>query len=282
MLGQRIITAAVLLALFLPALFADSSYPFAWLTLAFVAAGGWEWARLNGHPGWPAWLCGGLVAALCAWGWSEDIAWRLPVQFWQGMAIGWLILGSVMLAGNARLWRSVPSLIRLLLGVIILCAAWIALWIAKSIGINFLLSLLALVWAADIGAYFGGRALGHHKLAPSISPGKSWEGVYSGVASVLVLACAWFMFDRWLQAATPGSSSSLYSLLLQRWSWPGLLICTLVLTGMSIVGDLFESLVKRSAGMKDSSNLLPGHGGVLDRLDALLPVLPIAMALLVS
>jgi phosphatidate cytidylyltransferase len=143
-------------------------------------------------------------------------------------------------------------------------------------GVNFILSVFCLVWAADIAAYFGGRAFGKHKLAPSISPGKSWEGVWSGMLGVLLLAAFWIgVVDRQMQI----DSGSLYGQLMDRWGWPGTALALLFLSMMSVVGDLVESLVKRSAGAKDSSGLLPGHGGVLDRVDALLPVFPIALAL---
>jgi phosphatidate cytidylyltransferase len=146
------------------------------------------------------------------------------------------------------------------------------------VGINFLLSILVLVWVADVFAYFAGRAFGlkftRNKLAPTISPGKSWEGVWGGMAGVLVLALAWVGCDAALQAGV----SSLYTRLAER-GWWLLVISVIFLAAMSVVGDLVESLVKRSAGAKDSSALLPGHGGVLDRIDALLPTLPIAMML---
>jgi phosphatidate cytidylyltransferase len=131
------------------------------------------------------------------------------------------------------------------------------------------------VWAADIAAYFGGRAFGRRKLAPTISPGKSWEGVASGMLGVLVLAALWLAIDaRW---AT--DSASIFTLLNQRFGVVVMVLAVLALAGLSVVGDLFESLIKRAVGAKDSSALLPGHGGVLDRVDALLPVLPCAMAL---
>ena len=136
--------------------------------------------------------------------------------------------------------------------------------------------MLCVVWAADIAAYFGGRAFGKRKLAPSISPGKSWEGVYSGVAGVLLLALLWMAGEAQWNLGSP----SLFLLLQQRLGWPGLMAAAMLLAGLSVVGDLFESLVKRAAGAKDSSQLLPGHGGVLDRIDALLPVLPAALALI--
>jgi phosphatidate cytidylyltransferase len=141
-------------------------------------------------------------------------------------------------------------------------------------GVNYLLSVLALVWVADVAAYFGGRAFGRRKLAATISPGKSWEGVFSGFVGVCLVSVAWLMWDQ----QQPGQGLSVFSLLRQQ-STAWLVFGVALLVGMSVVGDLIESLVKRSAGFKDSSSLLPGHGGVLDRIDALLPTLPLALLL---
>ena len=129
---------------------------------------------------------------------------------------------------------------------------------------------------ADVAAYFGGRALGRRKLAPSISPGKSWEGVWSGMAGVLLLSALWI----WIDGRFAVDGPSLYTRLLQAYGTLGMAAALLALCGLSVVGDLVESLVKRAAGAKDSSRLLPGHGGVLDRVDALLPVVPAALALM--
>jgi phosphatidate cytidylyltransferase len=157
------------------------------------------------------------------------------------------------------------------LGLLLLWLAWLALAQAREQGLNFILSVFCLVWMADSAAYFGGRRFGRRKLAPAISPGKSWEGAVSGLIGVLVMALLWLALD--------GGRSSLYGRLMAAHG-PLLLVAgVLLLVGMSVVGDLFESLVKRAAGAKDSSTLLPGHGGVLDRVDALLPVFPIALAL---
>jgi phosphatidate cytidylyltransferase len=142
------------------------------------------------------------------------------------------------------------------------------------VGINFLLSVLLLVWVADIFAYFAGRAFGRRKLAPGISPGKSWEGVWGGMAGVVLLALAWV----WADSHWHATVASFYS----RLNVHGvalLLAAVVFMAAMSVVGDLVESLIKRSAGVKDSSGLLPGHGGVLDRVDALLPTLPLALML---
>jgi phosphatidate cytidylyltransferase len=145
-------------------------------------------------------------------------------------------------------------------------------------GINFLLSVFALVWMADIGAYFSGRAFGGRftlrKLAASISPGKSWEGVWGGMLGVLLMAVIW----RYADAASGSKTPSFYTLLSER-GLSFMVVAVVFMAAMSVVGDLVESLFKRAAGVKDSSNLLPGHGGVLDRVDALLPILPLAMML---
>jgi phosphatidate cytidylyltransferase len=145
-------------------------------------------------------------------------------------------------------------------------------------GFAAILFLFAVVWGTDIAAYFAGRAFGgrftQRKLAPLISPKKSWEGVWGGMAGVVVLALAWTFADHAAQAQVPSLYSRLAGL-----GWPMLVLAALFLAAMSVVGDLAESLVKRSAGIKDSSQLLPGHGGVLDRVDALLPTLPLAMML---
>jgi phosphatidate cytidylyltransferase len=144
------------------------------------------------------------------------------------------------------------------------------------VSINFVLSVLCIVWMADVSAYAAGRAFGKRKLAPSISPGKSWEGVYGGLVGVMVLALFWTL---WVDRALPVDAPSFFSRVRSAFGWLGMFAASAMLSGLSVVGDLFESLVKRAAGAKDSSRLLPGHGGVLDRIDALMPVLPAAMAL---
>jgi phosphatidate cytidylyltransferase len=274
MLKQRIITALILMAVLLPALFYPSSEPFVLLSLLLIVAAGWEWARLNACA--PAmakavglvlglvllafWLLGGL-----------DQIWR---SVWLLSSMAWVGLAVVMLRRGVAGWRAWPAAIRLGLGLLLLACAWLALVQARQLGLGFLLSVLSLVWMADIAAYAGGRAFGRRKLAPTLSPGKSWEGAVSGLVGVLLLGLGWLWFDRLGLTDQP----SLFTRLQVR----GELLAWLAVIGlsaMSVVGDLLESLVKRSAGMKDSSQLLPGHGGVLDRVDALLPVLPLAMML---
>jgi phosphatidate cytidylyltransferase len=275
MLRQRIITALVLLAVLLPAVFSALTWPFAALSLLMIGAAGWEWARLNGLPQTPALGMGCLLAlaGLVAW-WLGWVA-RAPVALWPIAAGLWVAGGAYTLYGGVQRWPQWPHLARLLGGLLALCLAWLAMMAAKSLGLNFLLSVLCLVWMADVAAYFGGRQFGRRKLAPSISPGKSWAGVYSGVVGVLLLAGFWI----WLDSQFQVDSQSIFSAVFRSAGPLGLALAVLLLCAMSVVGDLVESLVKRCAGAKDSSQLLPGHGGVLDRIDALIPVFPLALAI---
>ena len=274
MLLQRVVTALVLVALLLLSLATHAPWPFALLTLALIAAAGWEWGRLNQAPQMISLTMGGALAAAGLWAIAQGWTQLLPSPGWWSAAVFWLLAGVVVLRAGPTAWPRLPAWARWCLGVVALWAAWLALAQARTIGINFLLSVLCLVWMADVAAYFGGRAFGRRKLAPAISPGKSWEGVWSGMAGVMVLAVAWI----WLDGRASFDSDSLYSRVLQSLGWIGGALAVMALSGLSVVGDLVESLVKRAAGAKDSSRLLPGHGGVLDRVDALLPVLPVAMA----
>jgi phosphatidate cytidylyltransferase len=191
---------------------------------------------------------------------------------WHLSVLVWVPGGLWMLRFGLHSWGRVAQVWRLLAGWLAIALAWWALVAAKAVGLNFLMSILTLVWAADVAAYFGGRAWGLRKLAPHISPGKTWAGAWSGVAAVCALGLLWL----WADTRGDWGSSSLYTVLWQR--SPVLLpVGVALLVGLSIAGDLLESLVKRVAGVKDSSGLLPGHGGVLDRVDALLPVLPVAV-----
>lgn len=275
MLKQRVITAVVLLALLLPAMAAQDGRWFEALTLLMMAAGAWEWSRLQGCSPWLARLSGvvlGLLLAASRWrGQSEA-----ELAFGAALAAGlWFFGVWWLLRRGLTQWQTLAQALRLGLGWLAIALAWLALVHLKAEGLNLLLSVLTLVWAADIAAYFGGRAFGRRKLAPQISPGKTWAGAVSGVLAVAVLGYAWVVVDaRW-----PSDSLSIYSVLWQRspvwWLLGGAL-----LVAFSILGDLVESLVKRVAGVKDSSQLLPGHGGVLDRVDALLPVLPLSVGLM--
>jgi phosphatidate cytidylyltransferase len=275
MLAQRVATALVLLALWLPTLWMHSPWPFMALTLILISAAGWEWARLNGLASGPAWASGlalagaGLLAANALPAMNEA-----PALWWLAACV-WIAGGAVVLRAGPLRWTALPQALRVGVGLALLIVAWWALAQARIVGVNYLLSVLCVVWMADIAAYFGGRAFGRRKLAPNISPGKSWEGVVSGMLGVLLLAAAWMAID----ARVATDSASLFTQLRQRFGVFVMMIAVLCLVAMSVVGDLFESLIKRAVGAKDASNLLPGHGGVLDRIDALLPVLPCALAL---
>jgi len=277
-LKQRIMTAIVLLAVLLPAVFYSKLAPFLLVTTLLVSAAAWEWARMNGCTSASSLAFGFVVCASCLSVWAAGGLETPLTLVWVVIGGAWVLGGGLLLRGGVAMWRALPRLIRLLMGWVALTVAWVSVGQARLQGIHFLFSLLALVWAADVFAYAFGRTWGGRwfiqKLAPSISPGKTWEGALGGLLGVLVLATV----SIWADRALLTDSIGLYTHLLQR-GWIFLLVALLFLTSMSVVGDLLESLFKRSAGVKDSSALLPGHGGVLDRIDALLPIVPLAMML---
>lgn len=274
MLKQRVITALVLLALLLPALFASTAEPLAGLTLILIAVGAWEWGCLNGMTMRGALRMGAACTMLCLLSWAAHLAYEPVAWLWSVSGAAWVLMGAWLLRAGVAGWPTISRFVRAVVGLLALWLTWLAMYQAKVMGVNFLISLLFLVWMADVAAYFSGRAFGRRKLAAAISPGKSWEGVWGGMAGVLVMAFLWV----WVDTQWAFESYSLFSRLNAR-GWPFMVLATLFLVSMSVVGDLMESLVKRSAGFKDSSHLLPGHGGVLDRVDALLPTLPLALML---
>ena len=273
MLKQRVITAIVLLAILLPALFYKTPFPFCALALLMIAAGAWEWGRLNAFGQAGSFGLATLCVLACGLSWYGGLLERPLPLLWAVSGAAWVLAGAWLLRVGVAGWPRIPKALRLSAGLVALWLAWLAIAQARVMGIEFLLSVLVLVWVADIFAYFAGRALGGRfskgKLAPSISPGKSWEGVWGGMAGVVALSLAWSFWG----------GDTLYSQLVQRHGIALMLLAVIFLAAMSVVGDLVESLIKRSAGVKDSSGLLPGHGGVLDRVDALLPALPLAMML---
>lgn len=268
MLRTRVLTAVVLLAAFLLALFYLP--PLGWLLFvtAVAALAAWEWGALMQLAGAPRIALGIALATVCllvamaepaavglAEGFAES-AWRLGVSFYLPAAVFWLLLAPVWLQRRWPLVRTIPALAT---GAVLLLPLWLALVQLRQAGPLAVLAIMAVVWLADIGAYFSGRRFGRHKLAPAISPGKTWEGAVGG--GVLVLAYGLLLSSR-LPVALAGNLLLLVPVLL-------------LLTAISVVGDLFESLLKRQAGLKDSSNLLPGHGGVLDRIDSLTSTMPL-------
>ncbi len=257
MLRQRIITAAWLAPLMLAGLFGLSGGAFAAFTGGIVLLGAWEWSNLAGVADTRrrlALVAGlALLMALLWWAGAALAAWPL----WLAV-VGWALnlYWVTQYPAKREQWQS--TAMRLAMGLWVLLPAWVGFNVLRETGGVWLLYVLLLVWAADIGAYFSGRAWGRRKLAPAVSPGKSWEGVAGGLAATLVLA---LLFALWQGLGAAGGL--------------GLVAATLAVTLVSVLGDLLESMLKRFRDIKDSSNLLPGHGGVLDRIDSLTAAVPL-------
>jgi phosphatidate cytidylyltransferase len=268
MLAQRVATALVLLGILVPAIFLAPPWVWGVVSLALLTVAGHEWGRLLGSDR-AGWLLGALLAAggtgyLMLRG--EAPATLAPLA----LALLVVSLGFWLTVAPRSLARVEPVGPLWAIGALVLAACWLALFELRLRGPAMLVSCMAVVWIADIGAYFAGRAFGRRKLAPRVSPGKSWEGVVGGMLAVVtVAAVASGAGDSWL----PG------------WLWTragplGAAALLVALAALSVVGDLYESLLKRRAGVKDSGRLLPGHGGVLDRIDALIPTMPGCLLLL--
>lgn len=265
MLRTRLITAAVLLAVILPALFMAPPWAFQVLALVALTLAGWEWGRMiSPSQAWTSAL--GVAVGGCALGYlsHSGLAWAQPLiavvcLFWLFYGPVWLLPARSVKAGGV------------LLSIFVLLGTWVAIMVLHRKGVWFLISCFLIVWIADTGAYFSGKAFGKHKLAPTISPGKTQEGAVGAVLAV----CVYFMVMGWFYS---GSFTFPMGLIAQ-WGWVGALLAAVALTAFSITGDLIESKLKRECKVKDSGNTLPGHGGMLDRVDALLPVLPLCALL---
>lgn len=271
MLKTRIITAVILLAVLLPVLFFNYFPAFAVVVTLFVGAAMWEGARLFGLSAMAARVfgvvCAGLFVLLMysAKPGAVNSLYGVACLLWLIRYVPSLGLGLPPLKGGGN-WS---------MGVTFSFAVFACFFAIVGLYLHsplYLLSVMVLVWIADIGAYFSGKAFGKRKLAPSISPGKSWEGAIGGGIAVLALSALGIV----LAASFLWLRDTFAYQLQQRFGWPLALLALLLIVAASVVGDLFESQLKRRAGLKDSSNLLPGHGGVLDRIDALIPVLPLA------
>jgi phosphatidate cytidylyltransferase len=270
-LKQRVITAVVLVAALFAAAAAGRTAVDAALAVLLGGAA-FEWLRLARQP---VAVClaasTGLAVALFA---AQTFASGAPGGLLPALlavaAGAWLLIAATVLRG-ARRGARVPHGLSAVLAFLLLAAAWFALMRLMGGGFVYLLSVLAIVWLADIAAYFAGRRWGRRKLAPAISPGKTWAGVGGAVTTVLLLAL--------LLALLAPEVPAFSTLLQQRLPVAGALAVLAALVALSIVGDLFESLLKRQVDAKDSGRLLPGHGGVLDRIDALIAVLPAAALL---
>ena len=275
MLKTRIITALVVLAIVLVALFAFPQWAWGVFTFAIVLTACWEWTRIApiGAPWGSVFLIlsllasGGVLFAYANGGVAgisfdaiKQVAFLSSLMYWIIFAPLWL----------ARRWRPQSSFLLMLAGWLVILPAGIAFLSMRDVSPWLLLSFVAIVWVADIAAYFAGRRFGRHKLALAISPGKTIEGAVGGMVGVILYFFAW----QWV-TSHKAISDNLWVRELQ--SGGAMLFGLFVLLGvLSVLGDLFESWMKRGAGLKDSSNLLPGHGGVLDRIDALTSTLPLA------
>jgi len=270
MLRTRVITAVIILLVVVGMLFFAPLSGWALFVLAIALAACWEWSRLCGlgKTGQSIYLLlsGGLGGA--AW----MIYLRAPESVFRDIALVELAFGAafwilVAVPWLRFRWRPTPVL-SAIAGWLVVWPTWYAFVLLREIGPWVLLATAALVWIADIAAYFAGRRFGKRKLAPAVSPGKSWEGVYGALAGVALYGIV-------LAIVTRTTESPLTPLFAPAFGLPAI-VAMLVLAGLSVVGDLLESWMKRGAGMKDSSKLLPGHGGVLDRIDALTSTLPVA------
>lgn len=263
MLKQRIITALLLLPIALGGFFLLDGGLFALFIGAVVTLGAWEWARLAGFTAQGLRVGYAVLVAVLLY-----LLYLTPaLALWVlGIALLWWALATLLVLtypDSSRYWGGLPG--KLLIGLLILLPAWQGLVLLKQWpqANMLIIAVMVLVWGADIGAYFAGKAFGKRKLAPSVSPGKSWEGLYGGLLASLLLTAAVGLQQGW---QAKGFALAL----------AGAALVVLV----SVVGDLTESMFKRQSGIKDSSNLLPGHGGVLDRIDSLTAAVPLFAVLL--
>jgi phosphatidate cytidylyltransferase len=258
-LTSRVLTALLLLGVFVPAVLWAPAWLWAVLMAAVVGVAAFEWARLSHFPPLSARIYAALLA-LAALALPYGLAADWP-DFQSGLIVlaivFWLLVAPLWLLGR---WQAAQPFVRAAVGVVLLLPTWAALLYLHARGPGVLLGVLATVWIADTAAYFAGRRFGRHKLAPAISPGKTWEGVAGALAALALYAVA--------LSAVVGMPL------------PALFLMVFALLYLSVLGDLFESWIKRVSGMKDSGHILPGHGGVLDRIDALTSTLPIATGML--
>lgn len=265
MLRIRILTAIALIVLFLSALFYLPAVFWAILLLSLTVIAAYEWCRLASFSTNQSifyliltTLLGGELLLLLSEAVAVDPSSSSMMGVYVLSCLFWVIAAPTLMS----LMRPVKHVtLLMLMGWLILLPTCLALYQLRAIDPWLLLGFMGIIWVSDSAAYFTGRAFGRHKLAPKISPGKTWEGVAGALAAVFCYALAWG------QLIGKENGTSII----------GLILLSLVLTGLGIVGDLFESLMKRQAGVKDSGNVLPGHGGILDRIDALTSTLPAAI-----
>lgn len=265
MLKTRVLTAVVLLCGLLGAVFFLP--PVGWMALVSLvcAAAAWEWGGLSRLPGTQRWVFAVLMGSACLLvGMASGLGqtgtvvatglggfYAVSVAFWIGVVPVWL----------KRKWQLAGVAPAVVVGLIVLLPTALAMAHLRAVNPWLLLLAIAAVSVADIAAYFTGRAIGRRKLAPQISPGKTWEGAAGAACGVIAFGLSVAIVTGGLDASVP-----LVALVPALFGY----------TALSIEGDLFESLLKRQAGLKDSGKILPGHGGILDRIDSLTSTLPVA------
>ena len=252
MLRTRVITALVLFAALLAALFAVPTNAGIGFFAVLLLLGAWEWAAFAGLRSGLGRLCyAGFTAAVCYGSWRAPAVVPWPAV--AGLATAFWVLAFALVVG----WhRPIAAPVAGLIGVIVLVPTFLSIAaVLTQAGPAYLLFMLFLVWAADVGAYFAGRRFGRRLLAPRVSPKKTWEGLGGGLLLALLIAMIGVV--GFAQPALP------------------LLAVAAATVLASVVGDLTESLFKRNAGLKDSGTLLPGHGGVLDRIDSVTAAAPV-------
>ena len=270
MLKTRVITAVAILVVVVGMLFFANAPLWSLFVLAVALAAAWEWSRLCGltSAGQSVFLALSGAAGAASWlaylRFTPSEFAALAAAAFAVAALFWILVAPLWLA---RLARPGPAVCALA-GFAVVWPTWFAFVLLRGASPWLLLAVAALVWIADIAAYFAGRALGKRKLAPAISPGKTWAGVGGALAGVV----AYGLLLAWIAARGDTPLSPYFA---PAGGIPAI-AAMVALTALSVVGDLFESWMKRGAGLKDSSNLLPGHGGVLDRIDALTSTLPLA------
>jgi len=269
-LRTRVITAVVILLLLVGMLFLAPPLVWAAFVLVIALAGCWEWSRMSAldQTGQAAFLAlsgaiGGALWILYARTPESHFMTGASIAFVVA-AVFWIVVAPLWLAKKGR-----PSpLVCALAGWVVMWPTWFAFVVLRDVSPWLLLAVAAVIWVADIAAYFAGKRFGRHKLAPAVSPGKTWEGVIGALAGVAIYGIVLAFVARTLPTPISAIFDSAYGV--------PVVIAMLVLAALSIVGDLLESWMKRGAGLKDSSALLPGHGGILDRIDALTSTLPVA------
>jgi len=266
MLKARLVTALVLLTILLLILFSHSFILFFLAVVGFFVAAVWENFRLfdNKQP-----VLMAMIFAIALPLIFFKIEFSYALLFCKLCVPLWILRLTPSLAVGLPPLKSFSNSLLNAVYAFAILGCFIGIIILFKNSALYLLSVMAIVWVADIGAYFSGKAFGKRKLAPSISPGKSWEGAIGGWIAVLLLGS--------ISLFAPQLDHTFLFASYAKWGFPGFFAVITVLVSASIVGDLFESQLKRRSGMKDSSGLLPGHGGVLDRIDALIPVIPLAV-----